>query len=112
MSTSSRCCSSNGGSFTNTLVGTASSPCRATRARPVVPELRSTTAAAVTSRPSTSANQSAVSSSTTAGSIGGGEATVLVFSETDVDLKSAVDPEREDARAELRDRGDEPDQDD
>ncbi len=68
--TNSRWRSSNGASLTNTVAGTPGSPVSATRARPVVPELRSSTSAPVTSRPSTEANHSAVRSATSSGSTG------------------------------------------
>src|SRR5689334_3141023 len=70
-STRARCRSSNGGSFTNTLAGTSGSPRSATRARPVVPELRSRTVASVTSRPSTRENHGASRSSTSTGRLVG-----------------------------------------
>src|SRR5262245_40666039 len=62
--------SSNGGSFTKTVGGTPGAPVSAMRARPVVPELRSSTSTAVTSCPSTDENQGAVRSSTSTGSTG------------------------------------------
>ncbi len=68
--TNARWCSSKGASFTKTVGGTSGAPVSATRARPVVPELRSRICAAVTSRPSAAPNHSAVRSSTSRGNTG------------------------------------------
>src|SRR6266404_5540229 len=68
--TNSRWSSSNGASLTNTVGGTVGAPANATWARPVVPELRSSSCTSSTSRSSTALNHSAVRSATSRGSTG------------------------------------------